>query len=231
MTLYRPTEPPEVLGPRFRERALEPRRSALVSVDMQNGDCSRKKRLGPSAAGAEGDEKRYFFERLERTVIPNQQKLHAATRRLGIENIYVVIESLTKDGRDRGLDHKASFINYPRGSWEAGIIEEVAPDDDDIIIRKTASGPFGTTNIDYVLRALDVRYLIVFGVLTDQCVESTVRAAADYGFLVTLVGDASATYSQERHDNSLKAIKGYCRIRTKDELLAELAELDQAAVA
>ena len=102
MTLYRPTEPPEVLGPRFRERALELRRSALVSVDMQNGDCSRKKRLGPTAAGAEGDE-RYFFERLERTVIPNQQKLHAATRRLGIENIYVVIESLTKDGRDRGL--------------------------------------------------------------------------------------------------------------------------------
>ena len=82
-----------------------------------------------------------------------------------------------------------------------------------------------------MLRALDVRYLIVFGVLTDQCVESTVRAAADYGFLVTLMGDASATYSQERHDNSLKAIKGYCRIRTTDELLAELAELDQAAVA
>ena len=48
---------------------------------------------------------------------------------------------------------------------------------------------------------------------------------------MTLVGDASATYSQERHDNSLKAIKGYCRIRTTDELLAELAELDQAAVA
>jgi biuret amidohydrolase len=225
MSLYRPTEPPEVLGPRYREQALEPKRTALISVDMQNDDCSRKKRQGPVAAGPEGAEKRYFFDRLERMVIPNQQKLQAATRRLGIENIYVIIESLTKDGRDRGLDHKASFINYPRGSWEAQIIEELAPADDDIVIRKTASGPFGTTNIDYVLRALDIRQLIVFGVLSDQCVESTVRSAADYGFLVTLVGDACATYSQERQDNSLKAIKGYCRIRTTEELLAELAEL------
>ena len=82
-----------------------------------------------------------------------------------------------------------------------------------------------------MLRALDIRQLIVFGVLTDQCVESTVRSAADYGFLVTLVGDACATYSQERQDNTLKAIKGYCRIRTTEELLAELAELGQKAVA
>ena len=49
MSLYRPTEPPEVLGPRYREQALEPKRTALISVDMQNDDCSRKKPRVPRA--------------------------------------------------------------------------------------------------------------------------------------------------------------------------------------
>ena len=48
MTLYRPTEPPEVLGPQFRERALELRRSALVSVDMQNGDLQPQEAPRPN---------------------------------------------------------------------------------------------------------------------------------------------------------------------------------------
>ena len=79
--------------------------------------------------------------------------------------------------------------------------------------------------MDYVLRNLGVRYLILCGVLTDQCVESAVRDACDLGFLVTLVPDACATYSQDRHENSLTAIKGYCRQRETDAVLAEIAEL------
>ena len=232
MQPYLPTERPEALGARYRERAVEIRHTALVSVDMQNADCAKQKRDEALAPGVEAGPYRYFHERLERLVIPNQQQLHAATRRLSIENIYVTIESLTKDGRDRGLDHKISLLHNPRGSWEAQVIDEVAPADDDIIIRKTSSGPFGTTNIDYVLRALDIRYMLVVGVLTDQCVENTVRAAADYGYLVTLVEDACATYTQERHDATLRAIKGYCRIRKTGDVVAELAELSaQSAVA
>ncbi|MGO4724225.1 MULTISPECIES: cysteine hydrolase family protein [unclassified Inquilinus] len=225
MTVFIPTEPPEVLGARFRERAVDLRRTAVISVDMQNADCAAKKRHGPVPEGAAGDGYRYFYDRLDRVVIPNQQRLHAATRALGIENIYVIIESLTLDGRDRGLDHRISLIHNPRGSWEAQVIDEVAPAGDDIIIRKTASGPFGTTNLDYVLKALGIDHLIVFGVLTDQCVENTVRVGGDLGYLVTMVDDASATYSQVRHDHALSAFKGYCRIRSTDALLAELDAL------
>jgi ureidoacrylate peracid hydrolase len=58
--------------------------------------------------------------------------------------------------------------------------------------------------------------------LTDQCVESAVRDACDLGYLVTLVTDACATLSQERHEATLRAIRGYCRQRTTDQLLAEL---------
>jgi ureidoacrylate peracid hydrolase len=216
---------PEAMGPRYRERAIVPARTALVSIDMQNADCSKKTRSRPLENTPEGKGYRYFYDRLEKLVIPNQQRLHAAARKLGIENIYVVIESLTKDGRDRGIDHKASQMLYARDSWEAKVIDEVAPEDDDIIIRKTASGPFGTTNLDYLLRNMGFEQIILFGVLSDQCVENTVRVGGDLGYLVTLVTDCCATYSQERQDFSERAIKGYCRQRSTDQLLAELAEI------
>ena len=48
------------------------------------------------------------------------------------------------------------------------------------------------------------------------------RDACDLGYLVTLITDACATYTAERHDNSLRAINGYCRQRTVDEFLREI---------
>ena len=59
--------------------------------------------------------------------------------------------------------------------------------------------------------------------VTDQCVESAVRDACDLGYLVTLVPDACATYTEERHDSSLRAINGYCRQCSTVELVAEVA--------
>ncbi|MGO4841717.1 isochorismatase family protein, partial [Rhizobiaceae sp. 2RAB30] len=54
-------------------------------------------------------------------------------------------------------------------------------------------------------------------------VESAVRDACDLGYLVTLVPDACGTYSQERHDNSLRTIKGYCRQISTDDLIKEIS--------
>ena len=68
-----------------------------------------------------------------------------------------------------------------------------------------------------------VRQLVLCGLLTDQCVESAVRDACDLGYLVTLVTDGCATITRERHENSLRAIRGYCRQTTVDALLAEIA--------
>ena len=81
---------------------------------------------------------------------------------------------------------------------------------------------FISTHIDYLLRNLGIRQLVVSGLITDQCIESAVRDACDLGYLVTLATDACATYSQERHDQSLREISGYCRQRTTEEILAEL---------
>ena len=76
-----------------------------------------------------------------------------------------------------------------------------------------------------MLRNLGTRYLVISGVVTDQCVEGAVRDACDLGYLVTLITDACATYSAERHENSLNAIRGYCRQRTTDALVAEIVAL------
>jgi ureidoacrylate peracid hydrolase len=84
---------------------------------------------------------------------------------------------------------------------------------------------FISTNIDYVLRNLGTRYLIIAGCLTDQCIDSAVRDACDLGYLVTVPTDAVVTQSQERHDWALRNNRGYCRQRTTSQLLDEIARL------
>jgi ureidoacrylate peracid hydrolase len=167
----------------------------------------------------------YYFDRIKTTVLPNIKRLQDTCRNAGIEVMYTVIESLTSDGRDRSLDYKISRIFVPKGSPWAKTPDAIAPLPDEITIPKGSSSVFNSTNIDYLLRNLEVDYLIVAGLVTDQCVESAVRDACDRGFLVTLVTDACGTYSQERHDASLRGIKGYCRQISTEELTVEIERL------
>lgn len=206
----------------FRERAIEPGRSALLLIDLQKGEYSAQK------VAAE-PENAYFWDRMADTVVPNGQRLLAACRGAGIEVLFTTVECYTLDGRDRSLDYKISGIFYAKGSREAEVLDELRPLPNEIVIPKTSSSVFASTNIDYVLRNLGVEYLMVMGMLTDQCVESAVRDACDMGYLVTLIEDACATKSQARHDGTLRAIKGYCRQRTTNQVLAEVASLRKQA--
>src|SRR6185312_4209879 len=104
-------------------------------------------------------------------------------------------------------------------SWDGQVLDAIAPGEDEIVIPKTSSNVFVSTNIDYVLRNLGTKHLMISGIVTDQCVDGAVRSACDLGYLVTLVTDACATYSQQRHDTTLRANAGYCRQRTTAEML------------
>lgn len=206
-----------------REVAVEPAATALLFIDVQNFNCRRDggeyAHLTPAQVEETyGD----FFRMLEGRALPAMQRLQAGCRAAGIEVMYTVIEALTRDGRDLSLDYKITGFNVPRGSWDAQVLDAIAPGDDEIVFPKGSSSVFISTNIDYILRCMNTRYVILAGCLTDQCVESAVRDACDLGYLVTLATDACATGSQARHDNSLRTIKGYCRQRTVDALLAEL---------
>ncbi|TIV73249.1 MAG: cysteine hydrolase, partial [Mesorhizobium sp.] len=120
------------------------------------------------------------------------------------------------------LDYKITGFHVPKGSWDGRVIDQIGVQGDEIVLPKTSSSVFISTNIDYLLRNLGVRQLVISGLVTDQCVEGAIRDACDLGYLVTQVTDACLTYSQERHDSSLRAIKGYCRQVTTKDLLAEV---------
>ena len=208
----------------YRERAFVPARTALLNVDMQNGEYSAEMLARARTPGTAEAKKLAFYERMDSVVIPNQARLQDAARLHGIEVIFTVIESLTQDGRDRSLDHKISGLHFAKGSWEAKVIEAVGPRGDEIIIPKTASGIFNSTNVEYVLRNLGIEYLVIYGIITDQCVESAIRDAADRGFMVTQVEDCCAANTPEDHAASIESMKGhYCRTRTTDEVIAEMA--------
>jgi ureidoacrylate peracid hydrolase len=216
--------PAPFLSETSREIPLVPDRAALLFVDVQNF-CLHPEGSEVAQADPETRAAKFlpFIERVTHDVLPNMLALRAAARRAGMEVMYTTIESLTRDGRDRSLDYKITGFNVPRGSFDAQVIEALAPGDDEIVLPKSSSSVFISTNIDYVLRNLGAAQLVISGVVTDQCVESAIRDACDLGYLVTQATDACATYTPERHARSLAAISGYCRQRTTAELVAELS--------
>lgn len=195
--------------------------TALLFVDMQKIFAEPGRDPAHPERGADHP----FYRALSETVVPNQRRILAAARAAGIEVMHTVIEALTRDGRDRSLDHKLSDILVPRGHPDAAVIDALKPGDDEIVLPKTSSGVFNSTNIDYVLRNLGIRTLVVAGIVTDQCVDMAVRDAADRGYCVSLPRDACATYTQERHEAALRAFGGYCWVTDTDTVVARLEAL------
>lgn len=209
-----------------RHVRLEPRSSAILFIDVQNFCARRDGGEFKDTPQSEIDTTyAYYFERLKTVAVPNMRRLLLAFRKAGIEVLHTTIESLTKDGRDRSLDYKITGFNVPKGSWDGKVIDELQPLEDEIVLPKSSSSVFVSTHIDYLLRNLGVRQLVLCGLLTDQCVESAIRDACDLGYLVTLVPDACASYTPEREQFSINAINGYCRQLSTDELLAEITEV------
>jgi ureidoacrylate peracid hydrolase len=212
--------------PLSREIPIEPAHTALLFVDVQKYNCTWNGTEYAQFSEAEKEQHfSYFFRTLKESALPNMVLLQQACRRAGIEVTYTLIESMTADGRDRSLDYKITGFNVPKGSPDAKMVDELAPTDDEIVFPKTSSSVFISTNIDYVLRNLGTKYLIIAGCLTDQCVDSAVRDACDLGYLVTVPTDACVTQSAERHDWSLRNNRGYCRQITTQALLEEIASL------
>lgn len=202
-----------ILEPPKRDRMLDPNETAVLVVDAQMSEFNEAKRL----------EQPDYVQAIDRRALPAIKRLIGAARPRGVEIVYTMIESLTTCGRDRSLDHKLSGIHVPKGSPDARMIPGIEPGDDDIVLPKTSSGVFNSTNIDYVLRNLGIKNIIVVGFITDQCVDMAVRDGADLGYYMICASDGCATYSAERHELALKAFGGYCRVQTVDEVMATFA--------
>ena len=195
-----------------RDSAIVPAKTALLVIDVQN------RVVDPSQDKLSAE----FLDDAKQIVIPNIKRLMERAREAGIEVVFTVIENLTLDGRDRSLDYKHSGFFVAKGSWEAKVVEALAPGADEMVIPKTSSSLFNSTNFDYLMRNIGIETIIATGFLTDQCVDHTIRDGADRGYRMIAVSDACGTHTRERHAAALKAHKGYCRMETTESLLAAL---------
>jgi ureidoacrylate peracid hydrolase len=93
------------------------------------------------------------------------------------------------------------------GTWDAAFLEEVAPLEQEIVVRKNRYDAFLYTDLEVILRALGAQSLLIAGLVTHGCVESTARAADMRDFDVTIAIDA-VTSMPEYHDASLQSMSG-----------------------
>lgn len=192
------------------------RRAALLVVDMQNYGCNADVGLGAMIARLHPGTARAYLSRLSETVVPNAERLVAAFRRSKLQVVYTRHGPLLADGRDliarrrrRDVDSLAATgvpALWHRGTFEHEVIERLAPAPDDLVVDKNTSSPFNSTGIEWLLRNMGVEVLVVVGMATDMCVETTARDAADRGFDVIVVEDATATFSERHHRAALSGI-------------------------
>jgi nicotinamidase-related amidase len=195
-----------------REFLLDPRRTAVLVIDVQKGIYH------PGAA----ETRPHFHRTATETVIPNIGRLLAAARGARAEVVFTVIQSLTRDGRDRSLDYKQTGFHFGPDSREAEVCDEVAPVSDEMVLPKTSSSLFNSTVFEYLMRNIGIDTIVATGFLTDQCIDHTIRDGADRGFRMVCAFDACTTDSESRHTNALAAFKGYCRIAPTTALVEEL---------
>ena len=207
------------------EEALKRQQVALMVIDIQYLDAAEGYGVFADAekSGVPHEAQEYYFKRLHHVVLPNVRRLQDAFRDLGLEVIHTRIQSMTKDGRDRSVGHRRLGLHAPPGSKEAEFLPEVAPKGDELIINKTASGVFNSTNTEYVLRNMSIDSLYVCGVYTNECVSTTVRDACDRGFHTTMINDACATVTPELHNATISTVKDrYARVMTTEEVVKEI---------
>ncbi len=209
-------------------RSVEHLSTALLCIDMQYLDAAPGVGVFADAvvSGVAPEAQEYYFDRLDKVVLPNVRRLQETFRAAGLEVIHTRIQSLTRDGRDRSPGHKRLGLHAPPDSKEAEFLEVVAPQGDEIVIDKTASGVFNSTNLSYVLRNLGITGLFVTGVYTNECVSTAIRDACDLGFYTTLISDGCATVTPELQEATITTLRDrYSRVRTTEEAIAEVQHL------
>ena len=190
----------------------QPGAMALLLVDLQQGTCG----------DAQPQVRPAFDAQFRAHTLPAAQRALAVARRSGIEVIHTVMANLTADGRDRSLDYKRCGMGFPPGSRATQVIPELAPGPNELVLPKSSSSPFSSTTLDYLLRNIGIRTLVVIGLLTDQCIDHTVKDAADRGYRVVCLTDACQAETAERHAAALACFQGYATLVSVDAFLALL---------
>ena len=209
---------------RLPDFPVEPGATALVVIDLTYQQASRDyglcKRIRDEGFG---DDLAYYLKRIEQTVVPNVARLAEAFYRLGSPVLYTRCVSLRGDGSDQTWRHRSFGLVCTLDSKDAEILAEIAPQEGDIVLNKTGSSVFNSTNAEHLLRNMGITTLVVTGIFTNSCVEGTTRDAGDLDFRVLLAEDACAAMSERGHRNALDYLDAnFCHVKPTDDILALL---------
>ena len=208
------------------------KRTALLIVDMQCYSSNPSCGIAQMLSERYPDVAEYYVPRICEVIAKTRQLLDGF-RRLEREVIFTRHGALLADGRDMILrrrqrdDLAREQTDRPalwaKGSQEHQVVAELAPMDHELVIDKNASSPFNGTGIDQLLRNLNLETLVIVGTATDMCVETTARDAADRGYNVIVVEDATATFFADHHRAALSALaRVYAKVWSTDRVLGAL---------
>jgi biuret amidohydrolase len=211
------------------EFEVDPERTALIIVDMQYVDAHRDYGLGASLRESHPEVWEYYFDRVDGLVVPNVRRCLDSFRRLGLRVIHLTIGAVLPDGGDmtplRRPPRSAGLrpLFHHAGTFEHRILDELAPVEGELVINKTSRSAFNSTAIERALVNLGVETLVFVGVTTSSCVDTSARDAADRGFKVVIVEDATAELDEPSHEAALRqfAVR-WGRVWTTDETLGLL---------
>ena len=165
---------------------LDASRTAVVVVDMINEFCKPGGKM--VLPGYE-------------TLMPQQKELIAAARRNDVPVIFVV-DSHRRDMR-RDREWLKRTPHCVENTWATEIIDDLEPQDGDIRVIKHRYSAFFQTDLDLVLKDMMISQLVVFGVVTNICVRSTVHDAFFQGYDVVVPHDACAATGPREHASTL----------------------------
>jgi nicotinamidase-related amidase len=185
---------------------LDPRRTALVLIDLQKGIVARQTAPRPAAQ-----------------VVACARRLVDRCRAVGATVVLVHV-AYAKDGRDRlapGADAPMPAGPLPPDFTE--IVPELGPREGDVVITKRNWGAFYGTDLELQLRRRGIRTLVIGGISTNFGVESTARDAFERAYELVLVEDAMAGMSAEAHRFAVTEIfPRFGRVRSTEQVLAAL---------
>jgi ureidoacrylate peracid hydrolase len=95
------------------------------------------------------------------------------------------------------------------GTWDAEIVDELKPGPRAAVVDKTRMDAFYNTDLEVLIRGISATRLVVTGIVTNACVETTTRSAAMRDLDVTILENCCTTYSAEHQANALQALEFY----------------------
>lgn len=221
---------------------FDTRNAALMVIDMQKGGCHPEFPAGRALKEKAPQKFEYWYGLLERTIVPNIRRIQGFFRQHGLRVVFFRNGVLLPDASDmfprrrfwEEQTMKALGITehrYP-GTARHEVLDEIAPLRGELVLDKNSSGAFNSTCIDQILRNWRIDSLVITGMATNGCVETTARDAADRGYNCILVDDACGSpQDPEAHRWTMKNFSSlFGTVLQTDEVLAKMeSQLSAAA--